>query len=832
MIVVTFTFLLLIAFTTQVPTKFTFKTTKNHFKVFLAADFNKWSTTDLPLNKNSDSWSVIADIDRTLQHQYKYVVDGVWTLDSDSPQITDKDGFRNNLLLALSDTSISTTATKEISTSSELTTSQSTAVSSATPTTIISLNNPLSTNAKNVFLAGEFNNWSSTSLKANFNAKWSVSLTLNRSIPYQYKFVVDGVWTLDSSAPTINDGKGNINNLLPATGDGDGNLPDPLPGCETFDGLDFCKGSETNYPESVDIRKWQTPPKNSSEYSPAYQSYRDLTGWATIQYAEDYKSATVIVNTFTRDPNASVLYSFNNAPATESNKIQVDTTFTTSLFIQAKIANTMITLDLDPLNFLWQNLPVKSNFDGQKGAIVELLGWPYKDIELECEFLGRAGYMGVKVWPVNEHVHTFNDLQKNEVNNWYYVYQPVSYRLTGRFGTRDELKSMIKTCRSHGVRVYIDAVINHMTEGYNSNYDQRGPQAGDNKQCNPHGPKNSTGGSPYFTHNQVYKYNVYTRQRPALEYPAVPYGPTHFHCERKMDEWENAFEVTKGWLEGKGGLTDLDTGSPYVQGRIADFLVDLFSIGVSGFRVDAAKHIGPQDMSKILAALKQKLGGNFPPDFISWMEILMGPGGEADVFACKGNDNWYLAFNKYMKQSGLNDNDIQKVKIWSADYPANFPICGNWVIDPSRFIIQNDDHDNTYFGGRYMGTAGSVLSIEKDVNKHRNFEKLLFNRRDQNWLIRNLLSGYSFTDQMAVGYPDGKSDCSLYTGKESGCKTVPFTKAYIADSCGYSVIKDGKWIPNRYTRTHRDISVINAMRGWMGLPIVNASDLKLPTHCT
>jgi alpha-amylase len=36
---------------------------------------------------------------------------------------------------------------------------------------------------------------------------------------------------------------------------------------------------------------------------------------------------------------------------------------------------------------------------GQKGGIVEMFGWPYADVAQECEFLGKAGWMGVKVFP-------------------------------------------------------------------------------------------------------------------------------------------------------------------------------------------------------------------------------------------------------------------------------------------------------------------------------------------------------------------------------------------------------------------------------------------------
>jgi 1,4-alpha-glucan branching enzyme len=42
-------------------------------------------------------------------------------------------------------------------------------------------------------------------------------------------------------------------------------------------------------------------------------------------------------------------------------------------------------------------------------------------------------------------------------------YQPVSYKLHSRHGNRTELRAMINACRAAGVRVYADAVINHMS---------------------------------------------------------------------------------------------------------------------------------------------------------------------------------------------------------------------------------------------------------------------------------------------------------------------------------------------------------------------------------
>jgi hypothetical protein len=76
-----------------------------------------------------------------------------------------------------------------------------------------------------------------------------------------------------------------------------------------------------------------------------------------------------------------------------------------------------------------------------------------------------------------------------DLNPWYFAYQPVSYRLQGRMGSRDDLRRAIQTCRTAGVRVFADAVINHMTGGGNDvNPNHRNPGAG----CAEWGAKNSS----------------------------------------------------------------------------------------------------------------------------------------------------------------------------------------------------------------------------------------------------------------------------------------------------------------------------------------------------
>jgi alpha-amylase len=228
------------------------------------------------------------------------------------------------------------------------------------------------------------------------------------------------------------------------------------------------------------------------------------------------------------------------------------------------------------------------------------------------------------------------------------------------------------------------------------------------------------------------------------------------------------------------------------------------------------------------------MGGTLPADFISWLEVLIG--GEKRLLCCEYNSyNYYEYLNDALKRNGLSSTDVAKIKIWSADFPKEHPACGNWVLPSERFAIQYDDHDQQAPGSssRDMGDKGTVLIKEKNVDSHRNFNMELFNRQDGNWKIRLILSGYSFAANGANGFPDGKSDCAKYKGKEGvKCVGLAYRPAFRQDACGYSIIgSDGRWIDGEYTRVHRDVGVINSMRKWMGLTRLNPASLGLPAQC-
>lgn len=176
-------------------------------------------------------------------------------------------------------------------------------------------------------------------------------------------------------------------------------------------------------------------------------------------------------------------------------------------------------------------------------AFVHLFEWQWPDIASECEnYLGPNGFSAVQVSPPQKSISG---------SQWWTRYQPVSYSIEGRSGTRAQFVDMVNRCKAVGVGIYVDAVINHMAAS-NRNFSE------------------------------------------------VPYGTNDFHTCTTGIDYSNAWQIQNCDLSG---LNDLKTESDYVRGKIANYLNDLTSIGVAGFRIDAAKHMPAADVSNIIGRL-------------------------------------------------------------------------------------------------------------------------------------------------------------------------------------------------------------------------------------
>lgn len=218
--------------------------------------------------------------------------------------------------------------------------------------------------------------------------------------------------------------------------------------------------------------------------------------------------------------------------------------------------------------------------EGNNGRVaVQLFEWSWQDVATECEnHLGPMGYYAALVSPPQEHIQGLQ---------WWTRYQAVSYSIDqSRSGTRAQFVDMVARCQAAGVRIYVDAVVNHMTG------------------------TNGTGTNG----------TVFTK----YEYPGL-YTRADFHSSCGIADWNNPTQV---WDCELVGLADLNTVSASVQQKIASFLIELSNLGVAGYRIDAAKHIHPVELDSIVSRVNRAMVAAGKPRPYWFLEVI-DYGGEA-----------------------------------------------------------------------------------------------------------------------------------------------------------------------------------------------------------
>ncbi|KAI8905829.1 glycoside hydrolase superfamily [Gorgonomyces haynaldii] len=249
---------------------------------------------------------------------------------------------------------------------------------------------------------------------------------------------------------------------------------------------------------------------------------------------------------------------------------------------------------------------VAAQFDiNEKAVGVQLFQWPFAAIGQECvDFLGPNGYSYVQTSPVQAHIRNNGD--ENGLPPWWIVYQPISYEIGNRLGTEAQFKSMVAACKSVGVDVVVDVVLNH----------HPGVGSFDNKAYGP-------------TSNVQWSAKAF-----AESFPGPGYTAEHYHdneCNGNIPGQPSDSEIFNCRL---GSLVDLKTEHPYVRTKIIQFLNTLISYGVVGFRTDAAKHVPPSDWSAIMSGLTPTYAGKKP--FFSQEVFFSFPDGSYKTYPSLG----------------------------------------------------------------------------------------------------------------------------------------------------------------------------------------------------
>jgi alpha-amylase len=341
-------------------------------------------------------------------------------------------------------------------------------------------------------------------------------------------------------------------------------------------------------------------------------------------------------------------------------------------------------------------------------VVVQLFEWTWDAVARECEeFLGPAGYAAVQVSPPSEN-HVV------EGRPWWERYQPVSYRLETRSGDRAAFADMVSRCDAAGVEIYVDAVLNHMADA-----DLQHPDRAFTGQ----GTAGSTFGS--------------------YDYPGLWTWDDFNHCgltpNDDIQDWDDLTQVRTCELLD---LSDLATGKENVQDTLAAYLKDLMSLGVKGFRFDAAKHIPPAELASILQKSVRD------PSFISQADDI--PWIYQEVYSGGRQSDWVRAYlpNGPMTEFSYGDMlaEIFRSRSLGDLAPGGYAWTSREYAPDSLALVFVDNHDTQRHGA-------ALAHDEPDLYRLAQVFTLAWP-----YGRPRVMSSYRFEDTNA-GPPDGAPRC-------------------------------------------------------------------------
>lgn len=390
----------------------------------------------------------------------------------------------------------------------------------------------------------------------------------------------------------------------------------------------------------------------------------------------------------------------------------------------------LLLLLLPMLALLGAHAQREPNMASGRNAIVHLFEWKWNDIADECEnFLAPKGYGAVQVSPPTENVVVWQDGQRP----WWERYQPISYKLDTRSGSEAEFRRMVRRCNNVGVRIYVDIILNHMTGGHDSAVGTGGSTA------------NAANGNK--------------------EYPAVPYSNDHFHPTCSLNNYNNANEVRNCEVVG---LKDLDQSQQHVRDRQVDLLNRLVAMGVAGFRVDAAKHMWPEDLKAIFERVDNlNTEHGFAPNSRAFVyQEVIDMGGEAVSYKEYLGVGRVLDF-RYSAEIGRVFRGNDKLR-WLVNWGPEWNMAGG-----DESVVFVDNHDNQ----RGHGAGGeNILTYKMSKNYKMAVAFMLAHPHS----LKRVMSSFAF-DYSDQGPP----------ATQSGDLSSPSFNA--DDSCGSGFICEHRW---------------------------------------
>jgi len=203
--------------------------------------------------------------------------------------------------------------------------------------------------------------------------------------------------------------------------------------------------------------------------------------------------------------------------------------------------------------------------DTNDDVILHAWSWSFDTIAANMRDIAEAGYAYVQTSPANTcfvgedgGMALFSQPGDSVRGKWYYYYQPTDWKIGNYLlGSRDQFKAMMDSAAKYNVKVIVDVLPNHTAVDHTAVLPDL---------------DNAVGG-----HDKLFHANGFT----------------------DITDYNDRYQCTTGKM---GGLPDVNTENPDFQAYYMNYVNDLLSLGVRGFRYDTAKHIGlPSDPLDSLA---------------------------------------------------------------------------------------------------------------------------------------------------------------------------------------------------------------------------------------
>ena len=317
------------------------------------------------------------------------------------------------------------------------------------------------------------------------------------------------------------------------------------------------------------------------------------------------------------------------------------------------------------------------------GTILQAWNWSFANIEANMELLAKQGFTTIQVSPPNEIKSSTAGVKvftPNGTNGWWMFYQPAGFQLnnsTGNaLGTKAEFTSMCAKAKEYGVKIIVDAVINHM-----------GTKDGDDTNTSTDPMSHVTPKAAQFE-PEIYNNKLFHTPWAKMTYKEDP---------NQFSQYESTYDLTRNCTSG---LPDLMTEDSRVQQAIYDYMAELIEAGADGFRFDAAKHIEtPDDISSLKSDFWTKTLGevrkNYPDcEVYAYGEIL-------------NNCGVNRPFSMYTKLFDVTDSSSYwGIKDAATNGGGNAtPSYPNYNFTAANTVLWDESHDT------YMDGATTSLTV-------------------------------------------------------------------------------------------------------------------------